>query len=298
MVPPAIDRFFRAFEGTRNAYPVAVFRIAFFAGVALHFFPSLVWFDEGYRPGALRTEEWSEWLYEHFWRFPQRDLHVLAMLTIVACVMGIVGVLPRVAAIVGGIGLYSFASFNALHLQTLALVETWAILLLWMICGGGAEALSLQAVVRRWKGGAAGPPRESRLLAGLVLYQVLLAVFFAGVEKVLAGWPFSNEMSIVLSYPRGFLVRDWVAGSSFMHGWLVTHFATWFTLLVELGTPIALLFKRTRLVALALYEAFFLGIVAMLEVPPLFYFTFAFGGLLALDDEEVDRLCARLRRPS
>jgi hypothetical protein len=297
-MPPTLDRFFRAFEGTRNAYPLAVFRIAFFAGLALHFFPSLLWFDEGYRPGALRTEEWSEWLYEHFWRWPQRDLHVLAVLAMIACVMGIVGALPRVAAIVSGVGFYAFASFNAIHLQTLALVEAWAILLLWMICGGGSAALSVDALVRRRKGEVPAPPREPALLQNLVLYQVLLAVFFAGVEKVLAGWPWSNEMGIVLSYPRGFLVRDWVAGWSFMHGWLVTHFATWFTLVVELGTPIALLFKRTRLVALALYEAFFLGIIAMLEVPPLFYCAFAFGGLLALDDEEVDRLCARLRRRS
>jgi hypothetical protein len=295
---PVTDRFFRAFEGTRDAYPVALFRIAFFGGLALHFFPSLFWFDEGYRPGALRTEEWSEWLYEHFWRIPQGDLRLLSVLTIVACVMGIVGILPRVAAIVTGIGLYAFASFNALHLQTLALVEAWAILMLWMICGGGAEALSIEALVRRRKGAKPGGSRGSRLLPGLALYQVLLAVFFAGVEKLLAGWPWSNEMGIVLSYPRGFLVRDWVAASSFMHGWVVTHFATCFTILVELGTPIALLFKRTRLAALVLYEVFFLGIIAMLEVPPLFYCTFAFGGLLALDDEEVERLCARLRRPS
>jgi hypothetical protein len=293
-MPPTLVRFFRAFEGTRSAYPIAVFRIAFFVGLALHFFPSLLWFDEGYRPGALRSEEWSEWLYDHFWRWPQRDLHVLAVLTMVACVMAIVGVVPRVAAIVSGVGMYAFASFNAIHLQTLALVEAWGILLLWMICGGGASALSLEALVRRRKG-ETGPPREPSLLPGLVLYQVLLAVFFAGVEKVLAGWPFSNEMGIVLSYPRGFLVRDWVAASPLMHGWIVTHFATWFTMVAELGTPVALLFKRTRLVALVVYEVFFLGIILMLEVPPLFYCVFAAGGLLALDDQEVDRACARLR---
>lgn len=296
-MPPTLDRFFRAFEGTRSAYPIAMFRIAFFSGLALHFFPSLLWFDEGYRPGALRTEEWSEWLYERFWRLPQTDLHVLAFLTMAACIMGIVGLLPRVAAIVAGLGFYAFASFNSLHLQTLALVEAWAVLLLWMICGGGSAVLSVEALVRTRRGETA-TAREPALLPGLVLYQVLLAVFFAGVEKFLAGWPWTNEMGIVLSYPRGFIVRDWVAGSSFMHGWLMTHFATWFTMLVELGTPWALLFKRTRLVALLIYEAFFLGIIAMLEVPPLFYCTFAFGGLLALDDEEVDRLCARLLRRS
>lgn len=264
-MPPQLDKVFRYFEGTRSAYPVALFRIAFFSGLALHFFPSLLWLDEGYRPGALRTEDWNEWLFEHFWRFPQAHVHFWAIATMIACVMAIVGVFPRAAAIVCGVGFYAFASFNSLHLQTLALVEAWAILILWMICGGGTAVLSVDALRRK----KPAPPVESRLLPGLVLYQVLLGVFFAGIEKLLAGWPWSNEMGIVLSYPHGFMARDWVAAWGFMHSSFVTHSFTWFTMAVELGTPVALLFKRTRLVALVLYEAFFLGIIAMLEVPPL-----------------------------
>ena len=191
-----------------------------------------------------------------------------------------------------GVGFYAFASYNGLHLQTLALVDAWAILLLWSICGGGAAALSVGAV-RHEK---ALPPVEPRLLSSLVLYQLLLGVFFAGVEKVIAGWPGTNEMGVILSYPKGFMVRDWVAASPWMHGAVVTHALSWCTLVVELGTPVGLLFRRTRFVSLVLYEAFFLGIVAMLEVPPLFYFMFAFGAPLALEDDEVERAGAFLRR--
>ena len=291
-MPPQLDRFFRSFEGTRSAYPIALFRLAFFSGLALHFFPSLLWLDEGYRPGALRTEEWSEWLFEHFWRFPQVHVRIWAVVTMVACLAAIAGVFPRLAALVCGVGFYVFASFNALHLQTLALVEAWAILLLWMICGGGTAVLSVEALLRK----KPVAPVESRLLSGLVLYQVLLGVFFAGVEKFIAGWPWSNEMGIVLSYPRGFLVRDWVAAWGVMHAPLVTHAFSWFTIFVELGTPIGLLFKRTRIVSLVLYEAFFLGIIATLEVPPLFYCIFASGAFLALDDEEVAQITGRLER--
>jgi hypothetical protein len=137
---------------------------------------------------------------------------------------------------------------------------------------------------------------EPRLLSGLILFQVLLGVFFSGVEKVLAGWPWTDEMGVILSYPRGFMVRDWVAASSFLHAPLVGHALSWFTLVVELGTPLGLLFRRTRVVSLVVYEAFFLGIITMLEVPALFYCIFAFGALLALDDDEVSRALSFLGR--
>jgi hypothetical protein len=288
----SLDKWFAPFEGTRSAYPLAIFRIGFFSGLALHFFPSLMNLDEAYRPGALRTLEWSEWLYGRFWHVPHGDLRLWALVTIAACVMGIVGVLPRLAAILSGVGCYVFASFNGLHLQTLALVDAWAILLAWMLCGGGAGALSLEALVRK----PAGAAREPRLLSALVLFQVLLGVFFAGVEKVIAGWPWSNEMGVVLSYPRGFIVRDWVASSGWIHASVVTHALTWFTIIVELGAPIGLVFRRTRRVSLALWELLFLGIILMLEVPPLFYATFAFGPLLALDDDEVEHARSWLAR--
>src|ERR1700722_4430924 len=295
-MPLALDKYFRPFEGTRNAYPLAVFRIAFFSGLALHFFPTLLWYDEGLRPGALRTEEWNEWLYDHFWRIPQTDVRGWSFLTMAGCLAAIVGFAPRIAATVAGVGFYVFASFNALPLQTLALVEAWGILLLFMICGGGTAVLSVDAVLRKKPVAPVEAPVVSSLLPSLILYQVLLGVFFSGVEKFIAGWPWSNEMGILLSYPRGFMVRDWVAASDWLRAPVVTHAFSWFTVLVELGTPIGLLFRRTRLVSLALFELFFLGIIAMLEVPPLFYCPFAFGALLALDDDEVSRARAWLGR--
>ena len=290
----ALDRCFRPFEGTRNAYPLGLFRIAFFTGLALHFFPTLLWLDDAYRPGALRSEQWNEWLYDYFLQVPHGALRVLSIVTMLAGVMAILGLYPRVAAIVSGVGFYAFASFNSMYVQTLALIPAWAILLLWMICGGGGAALSVQHP--RKPAAQPGPPVESRMLSGLILFQVLLGVFFSGVEKVLAGWPGSDEMGVILSYPRGFMVRDWVAACSFLHVPLVGHALSWSTLVVELGTPVGLLFRRTRVVSLILYEAFFLGIITMLEVPALFYCIFAFGALLALDDEQVTRALSFLGR--
>jgi hypothetical protein len=286
----SLDRWFAPFEGTRNAYPIAIFRIAFFLGVALHFFPSLLTLDDAYRPGALRTEEWNHWLYLHFWKIAPSTIRGLALVTMAATVAGILGFRPRIAAIVSGLGLYAFASFNGLHVHTLALLNTWAIFLLWSICGGGSAVLSVDALFAKPN----PAPREPKLLSALVLYQTLLAVFFSGIEKLIAGWPFVNEMGVLLSYPKGFLVRDWVASQAWLHGKGLTYLFTWATVFIEIGAPLLLLRKRTRLAAFVAYQAFFLGIVAMLEVPPIFYCMFAFGALLAFDDEEVSRALARV----
>ena len=273
---------------------MALFRVAFFTSLAIHFFPALLWLDDAYAPGALRSMEWNGWLFVHFTDFPRPLVRAASVVTMLACTAGIVGFRPRIAAIVSGIGLYAFASFNGFPVQTLAIVDTWALLLLWSICGGGSAVWSVDAWLAR-RSGKTMPP-EPKLFASLALYQTMLAVFFAGIEKVLAGWPGTNEMGVLLSYPKGFFVRDWVWSSNWLHGAGITTALTWATLVVEIGMPTLLVYKKTRLAALALYEAFFLGIIAMLEVPPLFYGMFAFGGLLALDDDDVASIEARLRK--
>ena len=289
------DNVFRPFEGTRDPRPLAIVRIAFFTGLLVHFGPSLIWLDIGYGRGAVRVDSWNHWLFSHLWRLPPGVVRGLAIVTLLGCVAGIIGLRPRIAAAVVGAGCYAFASFNSLHLQTLALVPAWAILVLWIVCGGGSGAYSIDARLAKQP-----EQREPSLLGSLLLFQVLLAVFFSGVEKLLAGWPLSNEMAVVLAYPEGFLVRDWVAALPFLHGPVVSTVLTWFTLAVELGTPILLLVRRTRFAALVAYELFFLGIIAMLEVPPLFYFMFSSVPLLALDDDQLaiarNRALALLRR--
>ena len=282
-------KLFAPFEGTRDPRPLAIVRIAFFTGLLLHFAPSLIWLEVGYGRGAVRVDAWNHWLFSHLSHTPPALVRVLAIVTLLALVAAIVGIRPRIAAIVAGLGCYAFASFNSIHLQTLALVPAWAILMLWMICGGGANAYAPRA----------SGEREPSLLPSLILFQILLAVWFSGFEKLLAGWPWSNEMGIVLAYPHGFMVRDWVAAFPLLHGPVVSTLLTWGTLAVELGTPVLLLVRRTRLAALVVYELFFLGIIAMLEVPPLFYFIFASVPLLALDDSQLRQLTdvrSRVRR--
>jgi hypothetical protein len=285
------DKLFAPFEGTREPLMPAIFRVAFFAGLTLHFAPSLLQFDESYSHGALRLHGWSHWLYVAFSRIPEGMLRAGAIIAVLGCVAATLGLCTRASVIVAGLGCYVYTSFNALPVQTLAIVSGWGILLVWMAWGGGAATLSLDAWLARRRGRQIAA--EDRLFSSLALFQVLLGVWFAGVEKLLAGWPGTNEMHLLLSYPKGFLVRDWVVGIDWMHSEGFGRALSWLTLFVELGTPPLLLYRRTRLYALAVWEAFFFGIVAMLEVPPLFYCIFAFGALLALDEQDLARLTRR-----
>jgi len=272
---PGAARLFAPFEGTRDPGPLAIVRVAFFTGLLVHFAPSLIWLDVGYGRGAVRTDAWNHFLFSHLHAIPDPVVRIFATVTLLAIVAAIVNLAPRVSAAIAGVGCYAFASFNSIHLQTLALIPAWAILILWIVCA---------------------PPRKAEripsLLPSLILFQVLLAVWFSGVEKLLAGWPWSNEMGIVLAYPHGFLVRDWASGLFVP----VAGVFTWATLAIELGTPILLLVRRTRIWALVAYELFFLGIIAMLEVPPLFYFIFASAPVLALDDAQLASARTWVRR--
>ena len=264
--PGRLDRLFAPFEGTRDPLPLAVMRVAFFAGLFLHFAPSLLWLDIGYGHGAVRADAWSHWLFSHLWR-SRRPCSARWRCSRSAPASRASPAGPRIAAIVAFAGCYAFASFNSIHLQTLALIPAWAILILWAICGGD--------------------PR-SRLLAGLVLFQVLLAVEFSGIEKLLAGWPWSNEMAVVLAYPRGFMVRDWVAALPMLHGPVASHLFTWVTLAVELGTPRAPARppdspRRARRLASCSSSAS----SRCSRCPPLFYCIFAGAPLLALGDDQI-----------
>jgi hypothetical protein len=288
------NRLFAPFEGKGPRYPIAIFRLAFFAGLCIHFFPTLINLSGHYDLGSLRTNEWNRWLFDRFGDLPHSALRALSVLTMAACLTGFAGIAPRVSALVAGVGLYSFSSFNGLGIQTLALIPTWAILALWSVLGGGNAVLSLPSRFRRFDTG------ESRLLPSLITFQILLAVFFSGLEKMLVGWPGSDDLRILFCYPPDSFVRNWIPSCPILQGPLAAGAFSLATVLVEIGTPLLLLWKRTRMVALVAYEIFFVSIIATLSVPPLFFLIFAFGGLLVLDDCRLSACMLRFkfaRRP-
>lgn len=275
-----------------DARLVAVFRISFFAGLLVHFTPSLWHLDVCYAPDAVRLPFWSTTLFRALPSLPPLLVRALAVITFGGMVCGLVGVAPRAAAAVTYAGTYIFASFNALHIQTLALVNAWAVLPVLCVCDGAARAWSVEA----WRNRAPSGARAPGLLPRLVRFQVLLSFSFAGVEKLLWSWPMHNEMAMLFRTPRGYMVRDWAWDIAWLHEPVVGAVLGWITIGIELAAVPALLWKRTRLFALATYQLFFLGIIAALEVPPLFYLMFASGAILILDDEDISGLLRGLLR--
>ncbi len=281
------DRLFHVFERTCDPRPLALFRVCLYSGLALHFGPSLIWLEENYSAAAYRSQEWNPWLFAAFDKLPSSVVMALAILTGLALLAGLVGLHARGAAVATAVGLYTFASFNALNVQSLALILTWALLWIWAACGTGDEVWSLKL------GRAAARPKPTAapaLCRALIVAHLMVGLIFAGVEKLLAGWPMNNEMHILLSMPGGFILRPWVAELAFFENEAVGMALSILTLIVELGLPLLLMIKRTRLAAFVVYQAFFLGIVAMLQVPPLFYAVYAGCGFLVLSDEQTRRI--------
>lgn len=277
-----LDNLFSRFEGKCSPYPLALFRIVFFSGLVVHFFPSLMWRSESYAHSSFRTNDWNSYLAIHFQHFPNWLITVLAVVTMIACIAALAGFFLRFSSAIAFAGLYLFSSFNALHTQTLALVTVWAILPLFVICGSGDEVLALRFGARS--------PSGRRLTRGLIVFQIFFGVFFAGIEKLIQGWPTTNEMYIVLNYPIGFVARPWLAGNAWMHSEGVGLAASIATLLVELGVPIMVLLNRCRTPAMAVNAVFFCAILALMEVPPLFFFMYAGASLLALQDSHFKRM--------
>ena len=285
------ERFFAFFEKGCPPRLVATFRIAFFTGLALHFGPALVLIEENFTVGSVRARQWNDWLFFHLGDVPLPALRILAAVTLLAIVSGLVGFRPRLSSCITFVGSWVFASFNALPVQTLALFNAWAVLTVCCVCGGASHVWSLDAWLHK---GPAGPPPST--LGRLIFFQCALGFFFAGVEKVLWGYLSHNEMAMLLATPRGYILRSWVHEVPLLRATWVTWTMSLSTVLIELLAPLLLLVRRTRLWALAAYELLFLAIIAMIEVPPLFFCMFFFGGLLVVDREDVvsiRRLLAR-----
>jgi hypothetical protein len=269
------------FDRPRHPLPLAAFRVVFFAAVALHFLPAAWSYDDNFAPDAVRLGGWNRFLFELAPSLPPGVVHAIAAVTTLAIGGALVGWRVRWTIPAAGLGCYALTSFNAMNVQTLALTPCWAIFLAWSVIGGGDEALAV---------GARRPPMAtSGLLRHLIAAHLMLGLFWAGVEKVLAGWPLQNEMETMLAMPPGTMVRDWaVSVFAGRAGPLGLAFGG-LTLLVELGIPLLALRGRLHWTMLVVLVGFFVGIVAVLDVPPLFFALFGLGAPLLLID---DRLLA------
>jgi hypothetical protein len=284
-----LKRLFRNFEAECNPYPLCLFRILFYAGLALHFGPSLLHFDANYGSAVEHATAWHA--LEHFrWTPSDATRGALAVSAVSGIVLGLVGLWPRLAAALAGIGAYGLACVGSQNTQTLALSYVWFVLWTWSVTGGGDEVLSVAAWRRR------GPPRRAtRLTRSLIAVHLTIGFFFAGIEKLFAGWLTEPVMGTLLKYPEFTILRPWAVGLTEPWASRVGKGLDTATLLVELGVPIAIMVRRLRTLALLGMVLFFVGILLLMEVPPLFGSLFCGAALLLADDQALAALVTYFR---
>lgn len=275
---PALACIWAALDEDQDPRPLAAYRISVFLGLLLHFGPSFLALDENFGEHAYRTQEWNRFLFESLPVVPPSLVIVLAYVTVLSFVCGILGIGLKVAAGCAGVCCYVFASWNGLPYQTLALSPLWLMLPAWCLFGGGTDVWT---VWRKRTPSSVRTMAYAGTVSTLVLWQLCVTVWFAGVEKIRAGWLDVNEMAVLFFYPKGFVLRDWAVDVAWLQLPAVGQMATWGTIVLELALPILLFVPRWRKTAAIFWFGGFALVTLLMAVPSLFFFVFAPGAALA-----------------
>ena len=127
-------RLWAYFEAECNPYPLAIFRILFYGGLALHFGPSILHFGTNYGSAVEHGTAWHALEYLRW--MPGNDARVALGLSAVAGLsLGMLGLWPRLAAALAGLGAYGLACVGSDNTQTLALSYVWFVLWTWTVQG-------------------------------------------------------------------------------------------------------------------------------------------------------------------
>ena len=252
--------------------PITTFRVALFLATGLHFLPTVIAWQDNYGVGAFRVSDWNGSLGSALAQAPW--LCILAALIMFASVgLGVLGIATRASAALLLLSTFALASTNSLNVQTLALPLAWSLLLLVALFGRDGE---MGIPLHR--------PRSGKLPNGfcgeILIWQLLLGLFCAGLEKLAAGWWTSNPLEVLFNYPSGHLLRDWVGQANIPS--TVSNALSRSVVFAELAIPAASLVPFFRPMVFVCLEAFFLGAWAVFEVPPLFPIIYMAGGALLL----------------
>ena len=258
----------------------SLFRIIFFFSILLHYLPIVLEHSANFAPGSYRVSMGSSRLFQLLPTLGNFAIYFMHSLFLTTSALAICGIAVRMSSWLLIFSLHFYVSVNSLNVNTLAIWPVFSILFVTAIFPGFDGCFVVPLPFKK-------KPQPPYLLAYLlILIQILGSFFFAGIEKLIAGWVTSNPMHILLNYPRGTMPRSWVYALPFLQsppvGWLFTGL----TLLLELFAPVLFIFKKTRIYAFILYQLFFLGIFFMLMVPPLFYLLYASATLLAMHNDE------------
>ena len=237
------------------------FHRVFFSAVLVHFAPSILHFRENYGADAFRVDAWNTTLFSVMSDAPEWVGAAIAVISVLAALLGILGWQIRINALLCFFGFYCLASANSMNVGAIVLTDVWAIL----IITGLFYRADKPSLCRR-----------------LILIQIFAAFFAAGLQKLLAGWPIQNDLFVFLNAPPGIITRKWVSSVAILRSEAMGEFLTWSTVLIELFVPILALFERTRRAAGLVCICFFVGLIAVMDVPWLFFLIYGAGALLLL----------------
>jgi len=273
-----IARFLTYLSQPVQARLTIFFRYVLLIAVCVHFLPSIIETQLNYAPHAFRVPIiWFDF-HRAYSSWPEWIIWIGHIFFCIGLLLMLLDVLVRTGSLFVCLSVHFYLGVNALNINTLAVWPLINMLLIFAIYPTSGRA---RAIIHKKSATVA------RALPLLISVQFLGGFFFGGLEKLMAGWLADEPMFAFMHMANSIMVKAWV--KDYARFLMSEGFCTFFafaTVLLELALPLATLFDTLRKPAVILYELFFIGIVLILDVPPLFYLLFSAGGVVVLTPSE------------
>jgi hypothetical protein len=195
------------------------------------------------------------------WEGEPQALQFAMLLYIAADVCLLVGCCTRVSAILVWALSISFANLNS-YIDN-AGDQVRSIVLFYLVVSPCGAAWSLDRWWQRWRGGQGGPVYIHPWPLRLLFLQLIVIYFFNGFYKIIGDtWPAGESLYYVLCD----ITLTRVSYSQLPLPYWLTQGMTWAVLAWELGFPLWVSLRWTRVPALWFGVAFHLGIFALMEI--------------------------------
>lgn len=242
-------------------------RVGLYLGLLLHMTPALFFYQENYAANAWRLFAGNSYIFTFFPKLATWQFLILALLWLLFVVLGLLGLLPRLSASVVFLLTYVFHQANALALETLGLQVAYGLLLIFATSGAGSTKFAVNSCLR-WTNQQRADNEQAASFA--VAMFLLSSIFWAGVEKLYAGWLQANTLYYYLASPAGVYVHNWVLACAWLRAPQTALVLGGITICLELITPLLFWLPKLRTLMALLLILMFTGFVAVLQLPLLF----------------------------
>ncbi len=282
----------------RPSISLSLFRIAVAATVGLHVFPTLLRLGDNYLSTAFREYNPSFFTIGVLkWVDGTSDAFVRGMAGFftLSWLAYLVGLLTPLSGLGMAAGCYYFYARNSLHIGTLSYDILLVTLFLMIVTPYPGDSFSLDSLLR----GDPDPYRRRRpfFIQRLLQLQIASTYFYTGLGKITGegNWLSDNPYYYLMRAPALGVIKDFP-----FRGFLAVHPSLCYgiglaVIACELAMPVALFWRRTRPVAIALGFLFHVLLLVTMHVPTIFFFLFPPQLLLFIDPEALTAWLDRRR---